>query len=86
MSGSIVLVGNTVHWLEYQGSCDEGLIQSGIQKLTPDFLNEETDDDTVEDSTKAAEESIEATEDKADVTEIETENDEIETENDEISQ
>lgn len=36
VSGSIVLVGNTVHWLEYQGSCDEGLIQSSIDKIIPD--------------------------------------------------
>lgn len=36
VSGSIVLVGNTVHWLEYQGSCDEGLVQSGINKFIPE--------------------------------------------------
>lgn len=39
VSGSIVLVGNTVHWLEYQGSCDEGLVQSGINKLLPEDEN-----------------------------------------------
>jgi hypothetical protein len=25
ISGSIVLIGNTIHWLEYQGPCNEGL-------------------------------------------------------------
>jgi hypothetical protein len=25
ISGSIVLIGNTLHWLEYQGPCREGL-------------------------------------------------------------
>jgi len=25
ISGSIVLIGNTLHWLEYQGPCSEGL-------------------------------------------------------------
>ncbi len=25
ISGSIVLIGNTLHWLEYQGPCDDGL-------------------------------------------------------------
>ena len=29
-SGSIVLVGNTLHWLEYHGTCDDGLIWSYI--------------------------------------------------------
>jgi len=36
VSGSIVLVGNTVHWLEYQGSCDESLLHSSINKLIPE--------------------------------------------------
>jgi len=26
ISGSIVLVGNSLHWLEYQSTCDEGLL------------------------------------------------------------
>jgi len=25
ISGSIVLIGNTLHWLEYQGPCNDGL-------------------------------------------------------------
>jgi hypothetical protein len=32
-SGSIVLVGNTLHWLEYHGSCDEGLLWSYIEDV-----------------------------------------------------
>lgn len=39
VSGSIVLVGNTVHWLEQQGRCDDGVIQTGLNK----FLNLVTD-------------------------------------------
>lgn len=26
VAGSIVLIGNTLHWLEYQGRCDDGMI------------------------------------------------------------
>jgi hypothetical protein len=26
VSGSIVVVGNTIHWLEYQGRCDESFV------------------------------------------------------------
>jgi hypothetical protein len=26
ISGSIVLTGNTVHWLEYQGTCSDGYL------------------------------------------------------------
>ena len=28
ISGSIVLTGNTVHWLEYQGTCSDGYLNS----------------------------------------------------------
>lgn len=28
VSGSIVLVGNSVHWLEYQGTCSDGYLHS----------------------------------------------------------
>ncbi len=28
ISGSIVLTGNTVHWLEYQGTCSDGYLSS----------------------------------------------------------
>ena len=27
------MVGNTVHWLEKQGSCDDSLVKSSINKL-----------------------------------------------------
>jgi len=30
VSGSIVLAGNTIHWLEYQGRCDEGYLSKSI--------------------------------------------------------
>lgn len=30
-SGSIVLVGNTLHWLEYHGTCDDGLLWSFLE-------------------------------------------------------
>ncbi len=30
-SGSIVLIGNTLHWLEYHGTCDDGLLWSFIE-------------------------------------------------------
>jgi hypothetical protein len=40
VSGSIVLVGNTVHWLEYQGRCDDGAIQSGLATLRGNFGNQ----------------------------------------------
>ena len=43
VSGSIVLVGNTLHWLEYQGSCDEGIIQSSLDKVLPDEEEAQSD-------------------------------------------
>ena len=33
VSGSIVLSSNTLRWLEYQGHCDEGVIQKALQKI-----------------------------------------------------
>lgn len=33
ISGSIVLIGNTIHWLEYQSTCDEGFLRKSIYKL-----------------------------------------------------
>ena len=32
ISGSIVLVGKTLHWLEYQGTCEEGIIARALDK------------------------------------------------------
>ncbi len=31
VSGSIVLVGNSVHWLEYQGTCSDGYLNATKQ-------------------------------------------------------
>lgn len=31
VSGSIVLVGNSVHWLEYQGTCSDGFLNATRQ-------------------------------------------------------
>ena len=33
IAGSVVVVGNTVHWLEKQGSCEDSLMKSSINKL-----------------------------------------------------
>ena len=30
VSGSVVVVGNTVHWLEQQGSCDDSITQKTV--------------------------------------------------------
>ncbi|WP_298775549.1 hypothetical protein [uncultured Shewanella sp.] len=30
VSGSVYLIGNTLHWLEYQGRCDDGFVQRGL--------------------------------------------------------
>lgn len=35
ISGSIVLTGNTIHWLEYQGTCSDGYLSKSKQL----FLN-----------------------------------------------
>ena len=32
-SGSIVLIGNTLHWLEFHGGCDEGFIHQATAKF-----------------------------------------------------
>ncbi len=33
VSGSMVLSSNTLRWLEYQGHCDDGVIQKALQKI-----------------------------------------------------
>lgn len=33
ISGSIVLTGNTLHWLEYQGSCSDGFLNRSKQQF-----------------------------------------------------
>lgn len=47
ISGSIVLTGNTIHWLEYQGTCSDGylskakhLFLDSLGKLKPAPANE----------------------------------------------
>jgi len=32
-SGSVVVIGNTLHWLEYQTTCDEGIVLQGYNML-----------------------------------------------------
>ena len=36
ISGGIILVGNTLHWLEYQGTCEDSALFKGIRKLQGD--------------------------------------------------
>ena len=33
IAGSVVVVGNTVHWLEKQGSCDDSFLNNSVNKL-----------------------------------------------------
>ncbi|MDH5408394.1 MAG: hypothetical protein OEY00_07265 [Gammaproteobacteria bacterium] len=33
ISGSIVLVGNAIHWIEQEGTCDDGIIKRAIREL-----------------------------------------------------
>lgn len=37
VSGSIVLIGNTLHWLEYQGTCEEAEIQQKLRAFKNGF-------------------------------------------------
>jgi len=37
ISGGIVLTNNTLHWLEYQGTCDEGILLKSVDKLKRTF-------------------------------------------------
>ncbi len=34
ISGSVVLIGNTAHWLEYQGRCEQGIVQRSASLFT----------------------------------------------------
>ena len=36
VSGSVVLAGNTLHWLEYQGICDEGFLVESVAAFKAD--------------------------------------------------
>lgn len=40
ISGSIVLINNSLHWLEYQGSCDKNKIDESVE----DYLSTINDD------------------------------------------
>jgi hypothetical protein len=37
ISGSIVLTNNTVHWLEYQGTCDDSFLNTTKQRFLDSF-------------------------------------------------
>ena len=37
VSGSIVLTNNTVHWLEYQGTCDDSFLNTTKQRFLDSF-------------------------------------------------
>jgi len=41
ISGSIVLIGNTVHWLEKQGSCDDGLLNISVKNHNQPLLQQQ---------------------------------------------
>jgi hypothetical protein len=36
ISGGITLVGNTLHWLEYQGTCEDSALLKGMRTLKKD--------------------------------------------------
>ena len=39
IAGSVVVSGNTIHWLEKQGSCEDSLVKSSINKLYSSTLD-----------------------------------------------
>lgn len=39
VSGSVYLIGNTLHWLEFQGRCDEGIVQRGLALFNADNMD-----------------------------------------------
>ncbi len=41
VSGSIVLVGNTLHWLEKQGKCEDGFLHSKVLDHNKPLLNDD---------------------------------------------
>ncbi len=41
VSGSIVLVGNTLHWLEKQGKCDDSFLNTRILKHNTPLLEDD---------------------------------------------
>ena len=40
VSGSLVLVGNTIHFLEKQGRCDDSMLNQTIDAFTKPFIDE----------------------------------------------
>ena len=42
ISGSIVLTGNTIHWLEYQGTCSDGYLAKTKRLFLETFSKEKT--------------------------------------------
>ncbi len=41
ISGSIVLIGNSVHWLEKQGKCDDGLLSFSVEEHNSPLLQQQ---------------------------------------------
>lgn len=39
VSGSIVVVGNTIHWLEKQGKCEDGILYELVQQHNESLLS-----------------------------------------------
>jgi hypothetical protein len=39
VSGSVVVINNTAHWLEYQGTCDDGFLNTTKQRFLDSFNN-----------------------------------------------
>ena len=39
VSGSIVIAGKTLHWLEYQGTCEDSILLKNINRLKNNILN-----------------------------------------------
>lgn len=33
VSGSVVLAGNTLHWMEYHGRCEQGLVNKALSQF-----------------------------------------------------
>ncbi len=38
VSGSIVIVGNAVHWIEQQGSCDADKLEQGVEEINTPLI------------------------------------------------
>lgn len=46
VSGSIVVVGNVIHWMEKEGTCEDGFVRSTLKAFL-EMLDKETDADVV---------------------------------------